>query len=90
VFPSLPLSDRVLLYASRKAPLTEEEETLQKVKDAEAEASRGTAARSSHIDDHFGPPMANDAADALKGLGYGTYNLVQLVSSRSNTTLASI
>ncbi|MCJ1257968.1 Twinfilin-1 [Lignoscripta atroalba] len=63
-----------------KAPLTEEEQTLQGVKDAEAEASRGTSARSSHVSSSVSFPISGDALQALRGLSDGHDNLVQLVS----------
>ena len=62
-----------------KAPLTEEERTLQSVKDAEAETSQGTTFRRAHISDHFSLPIAEDASQALKALRGGGDNLVQLV-----------
>ena len=62
-----------------KAPLTEEEQTLQGVRDAEAEASRGTTARSSHVSSGLSFPMSEDALSALKSLSNGNDNLVQLV-----------
>ena len=62
-----------------KAPLTEEEKTLQSVKDAEAEASQGTTYRRVHISDHFSFPVAEAALQALKALTSGGDNLVQLV-----------
>ena len=63
-----------------KAPLTEEEQTLQGVKAAEAEASRGTTARSSHVSSGLSFPISDDALHALKDLSSGSDNLVQLVS----------
>jgi twinfilin-like protein len=62
------------------APLTEEEETLQKVKAAELKETRGTSARSSHISGGVQFPMTDEATTALKGLPEGGDNLVQLVS----------
>ena len=61
------------------APLTEEEQALQGVKDAEAEASRGTTAKSSHVSSGLSFPMATDALDALRELAHGTHSLIQLV-----------
>ena len=62
-----------------KAPLTNEEQTLQDVKKAEAEASRGTGARSSHVSSGVSFPMSEDARRALQGLMSASENLVQLV-----------
>ena len=67
-------------HGELKAPLTAEEQTLQGVKEAEAEASRGTNARSSHVSSGLSFPMSEDALAALKGLPGGQENLVQLVS----------
>ena len=64
-----------------KVPLTEEEQNLQGIKEAEAEASQGTTARSSHVS--FGRltlPISGSALQALKDLPSGGDNLVQLVS----------
>ena len=66
-------------HGELEAPLTEEEQTLQGVKEAEAEASRGTGARSSHVSSGLSFPMSEDALAALKGLPDGQENLVQLV-----------
>lgn len=66
-------------HGELKAPLTEEEQTLQGVKEAEAEASRGTSARSSHVSSGLSFPMSADALAALKALPDGQENLVQLV-----------
>ncbi|KAI9859449.1 MAG: Twinfilin-1 [Vezdaea acicularis] len=65
-------------HGAQKAPLTEEEQTLQNVKAAEAEASLGTMARSSHIESGINFPISAEALDALRGLQGGSYNLVQL------------
>jgi len=64
-----------------KAPLTQEEQALQGVKEAEADASRGTGARSSHVSSGVNFPISEEALRALKGLGGGSENLVQLVWS---------
>jgi len=61
-----------------KAPLTDEEQTLQGVKEAEAEASRGTSTRSSHVSGGVSFPISDEAMEALKELGSATDNLVQL------------
>ena len=62
------------------APLTEEERILQGVRDAEAEASRGTTSRSSHVSSGLSFPIATEALDSLRGLATSESNLVQLVS----------
>ena len=64
---------------SRKAPLTEEEESLQEIKQAEAEASIGTPSRSSHISNGVNFPLTGEALQALGELEGGGENLVQLV-----------
>jgi len=64
---------------SRKAPLTEEEESLQGIKQAEAEASIGTSSRSSHTSSGVNFPFTNEALQALKELEGEGDNLVQLV-----------
>lgn len=66
-----------------KAPLTEEEQSLQSVKEAEAEASRGTTSRSSIVSaGRISFPISEDALQALHGLPSGGDNLVQLVRLR--------
>lgn len=62
-----------------QAPLTQEERALQGVKEAEAEASRGTGTRSSHVSSGVNFPIAEEALQALRGLEGGQENLVQLV-----------
>lgn len=66
-------------HGELKAPLTEEEQTLQGVKDAEAEASMGTTARSSHVSGSLSLPMSEAARQALEALSTGGGDLVQLV-----------
>lgn len=68
-----------LTEKSRKAPLTEEEKTLEDVRHAEAGASRGTSARSSHVSNGLAFPMSQEAIESLQGLRDGIENLVQLV-----------
>jgi twinfilin-like protein len=68
-----------LWFNTRKAPLTEEEEALQSIKQAEAEVSVGTSSRSSHTSSGINFPLTNEALQALKGLEGGRDNLVQLV-----------
>ena len=64
----------------RTAPLTAEEQALEGVKQAEAEASRGTSTRSSHVSSRVGFPVTDDAKRALQDLRSSDENLVQLVS----------
>ena len=66
-------------HGELKAPLTEEEQTLRGVKEAEAEASMGTTSRSSHVGGPLSFPLADPARQALKALPEGADNLVQLV-----------
>lgn len=66
-------------HGQQEAPLTEEEQTLQRVKEAEAEASHGTTSRNSHANHHLNIPLSDAALQALKELPTGSNNLVQLV-----------
>ena len=75
-------------HGELKAPLTEEEQTLQGVKAAEAEASMGTTTRSSHVSGSLSFPMSDSAQQALKNLPMGNDNLVQLVCIDSNSSSA--
>lgn len=50
------------------APLTEEEEGLQGIKEAEARESGGTAARKSHVSSAVGLQAGEGLVDALQGL----------------------
>ena len=70
-------------HGELKAPLTEEEKTLQGVKEAEAEASRGTTSRSSHVSSGLSFPISDAALQALRSLTGGSDNLVQLVLTAS-------
>ena len=67
-------------HGELKAPLTEEEQSLERVKEAEAEASTGTTARSSHVKGPLTFPLSAAAQQALEGLPSSSDNLVQLVS----------
>lgn len=63
------------------APLTQEEQTLRGVREAEAEASRSTSARGEQIHTKgIGTPVSEDGLRALGQLKDGGDNLVQLVS----------
>ena len=72
-------------HGKLKAPLTEEEQTLQGVKEAEAETSRGTTGRKSHFTHGLKSPISNDVIEALKTLPNGTDNLVQIVRASPQT-----
>ncbi|KAI9675358.1 MAG: Twinfilin-1 [Caeruleum heppii] len=61
------------------APLTQEEQSLQDVKEAEAQESRGASARSSHVSSGVSFPITDDALQALRALEGSDDNLVQLV-----------
>ena len=66
-------------HTQLKAPLTDEEQTLQGVKEAEAEASRGTGHRASHLSGHTTLSISEEGLRALNELPGGGHNLVQLV-----------
>lgn len=66
-------------HTQLKAPLTEEEQALQGVKEAEAEASRGTGHRASHLSGHTTLSISEEGLRALKELPSGGNNFVQLV-----------
>ncbi|KZF21511.1 actin depolymerizing protein [Xylona heveae TC161] len=65
-------------HGETKAPLTEEEQSLQIVKEAEAEISGGTTARSNHVKSLVHFPVSDEAMNALKNLKSASFNLVQL------------
>ncbi|KAK6341265.1 Twinfilin-1 [Orbilia brochopaga] len=65
-------------HVAKAAPLTEEEAALKGVKEAEAEASRGTTARASHVSSGVSFPMSDAALDALRRLPTTPNGLVQL------------
>ena len=62
-----------------KAPLTEEEQTLQGIKEAEAEAQGGTAGRKLETGAHFSLTLNSDARSALEAFNGAEENLLQLV-----------
>lgn len=72
-----------------EAPLTEEERSLQGVKQAEAvEGSRGTGTREIGMGQTMTMPVGDDALASLKELaGEGGKNLVMLVSEDFFSTL---
>lgn len=74
-------------HDKQKAPLTEEEQTLESVRQAEAEASTGTTARSSHVKNSLAFPVSDQAREALRELARGTDNLVQLAIDVPNETI---
>jgi len=64
-----------------KAPLTEEEESLKGIKEAEAEERGGTARRRLETGGRLTIAMNDEARGALEGFGQGADNLLQLVRS---------
>ena len=64
-----------------EAPLTEEEESLKGIKEAEAEARGGTQGRRLETGGHFSIAMNDEAKNALERFKQGGDNLVQLVCS---------
>ena len=62
-----------------KAPLTEEEQTLQGVKEAEAEARGGTAGRKLETGGQLAINLSPEAQEALEAFNSGEDNLLQLV-----------
>jgi len=62
-----------------KAPLTEEEESLKGIKEAEAQARNGTAGRRLETGGHLSVAMSEEARGALEGFKEGGDNLLQLV-----------
>ena len=70
-----------------KAPLTEEEQTLQGVKEAEAEARGGTAGRKLETGGHLAINLSPEAREALEAFNESGENLLQLVQSMSLCTL---
>lgn len=75
-------------HALRPAPLTEEERLLKEVRDLEAEASRGTSSRRSHVSSGITFPLSPEAQFSLKSLHTSTdYNLVQLVIDTTKETV---
>ncbi|KAF8477432.1 hypothetical protein BDZ91DRAFT_709234 [Kalaharituber pfeilii] len=75
-------------HEAKPAPLTEEERLLKEVRDLEAEASRGTSARKSHVSSGISFPLSPEAEFALKTLSSATaHNLVQLYIDTEKETL---
>ncbi|KAI5779688.1 hypothetical protein EDC01DRAFT_718885 [Geopyxis carbonaria] len=78
-------------HNAEPAPLTEEERSLVQVREAEAEASRGTSTRASHVVGGV-VPFSDEALQALANLKSGTpgggfVNLVQLAIDRETETI---
>lgn len=72
----------------RPAPLTEEERLLKEVREFEAEASRGTSSRKSHVSSGIVFPLSPEAQFALKSLHTATaHNLVQLAIDTTKETI---
>ncbi|KAK6517961.1 Twinfilin-1 [Arthrobotrys conoides] len=74
-------------HVAKAAPLTEEEIALRGVKEAEAEASRGTTARASHVSGSVAFPVSDAALDALRRLPSNPNGLVQLMLDIQNETI---
>ena len=68
-----------------KAPLTEEEESLKGIKEAEAEEKGGTAGRRLNTGGRLSIAMNDEAREALEGFGKGGDNLLQLVRGLRKT-----
>ncbi|KAI9890792.1 MAG: Twinfilin-1 [Vezdaea aestivalis] len=76
-------------HVSQKAPLTEEEQSLQSLKAAEAEASTGTSSRSSRVVGvHM--PVSQAAQDVLNSFKVGSDTLVQLNIDIINETIGLV
>lgn len=68
-------------HTALSAPLTEEERNLAGIREAEAQESRGTGARSGgHVGSSVALPIDDDALSALREIGAGQGGVVQLVS----------
>ncbi|KAF3938163.1 Twinfilin-1 [Dactylella cylindrospora] len=74
-------------HVAKAAPLTEEESALKGVKEAEAEASRGTTSRASHVSSGVSFPITDTALDALRRLPYAPNGLVQLMIDLPTETI---
>ncbi|KAK6543831.1 Twinfilin-1 [Orbilia ellipsospora] len=74
-------------HVAKAAPLTEEEAALKDVKEAEAEASRGTTARASHVSSGVAFPVSDAALDALRRLPTTPNGLVQLMVDTARETI---
>jgi len=74
-------------HAAKAAPLTEEEAALQGVKEAEAEASRGTSSRASHVSSGVSFPISDHALEALRQLESTQNGLVQLMINTASETI---
>lgn len=68
-------------HTKLEAPLTEEEQGLKGIQEAEASEGRGTAARKSHVSSGIGLEAGEDVVRALEGLKGGAEGeLVMIVS----------
>jgi len=75
-------------HEAKPVPLTEEERLLKEVRDLEAEASRGTSSRRSHVSSGVAFPLSSEAQFALKSLHTTTdYNMVQLAIDTTKETV---
>lgn len=72
----------------RPAPLTEEEQTMQMVREAEYEASTGTSSRKAHVSSGIKFPVSQEAIEALSNLTSGGFiTLVQLAVNSEKETI---
>ncbi|KAL7270435.1 Twinfilin-1 [Rhizina undulata] len=75
-------------HGAKPAPLTEEEQMLKEVREAEAAASTGTAARKAHVSSGVSFPVSEEALQALENLKDKSFiNLVQLAINAEKETI---
>ncbi|KAF8455390.1 hypothetical protein BGX38DRAFT_1267313 [Terfezia claveryi] len=75
-------------HGAKPSPLTEEERHLKDVRDLEAENSRGTSSRKSHVSSGIAFPLSPEAQFMLKSLHTATtHNLVQLAIDTTKETI---
>lgn len=80
-----------LAHSSLSAPLTDEEQSLASIREAEAQESMGTSARSGgHVSKNITLPIADDAASALAQLKEGQLGLVMLAINVSTESLTLV
>lgn len=86
--PTRSMRCRGLTRVCRPAPLTEEEQTMQMVREAEYEASTGTSSRKSHVSSGIKFPVSVEAIEALSNLTSGGFiTLVQLAINSEKETI---
>ncbi|KAL1900809.1 Twinfilin-1 [Ceratocystis pirilliformis] len=74
-------------HAAIEAPLTEEEQSLQAVKRAEQEISRGTGRQEIHLGKSLDMPFNDEALEALNQLGSGSLDMVSLKINSATETV---